>query len=412
MKIGDFAKQFQISAHAVRYYINLGLLVPTSRNSQFVFDENDVYDMQEILKLKKMRFSIKEIHHILSLKRISNFSNTNDANDYIEVLKNKKKELLNEQIALKESIDDVNGEIRASQHKANHAVSKSGVPISVMQYLYCPYCQKSLNFSNVFIDNQQILKGDLTCDCNYTATIKDGVLITGDSEISPYDYPDLERKCYKDLTPVTVSLFQKSYKWIISRLSTINCTGKLILESHVNAFCFLYTNFEQLDKDAIYVIVDNFPEILCMYKEKIDSLSLGLNVLYIVNSSSKYPLKHGCLDIHLDYFSTNEYSLFHENRHLSPDILPYFKDKSYFLGTFFFLDANAKSLVNLRKDFPQTSKDAFNQVKFKEQIESLPFTLIGEEFTGFAVNSGNNHPFPLSVKGEKIGLYSFYYTRT
>lgn len=27
MKIGDFARQFNVSTHAVRYYINMGLLV-------------------------------------------------------------------------------------------------------------------------------------------------------------------------------------------------------------------------------------------------------------------------------------------------------------------------------------------------------------------------------------------------
>lgn len=412
MKIGDFARHFNISTHAVRYYINIGLLVPTSRNNQFVFDANDMEDMEEILKLKQLYFSIKEIHNILSLKRISNFSNTSDANDYIDVLSQKKSQLLLEQENITRAVDSLHKEMDFVSRRVTKQLFKGGVPISVMQYFYCPFCQKPLDFSNVKIENQQILEGDLSCSCGYSADIRDGVVLTYDSDVSTYDYPDLERKCYKDLTPTTISLLQKSYKWLVNHLNGINLSGKLILESHLNAFCFLYTHFDILDKNAIYVLVDCFPEIINMYKEKIDSLNLGLNILYMVNSSSKYPLKHGCLDVHLDYFSTNEYSLFHENCNLTSTIMPYFGEKSHFLGTFFFLKKNSQSFVELKKRFPQMPNDAFLQPVFKKSIQDLPLSMLDEEYTGFAVNTGNNQPFPLSVKGEKLGLYSFYYTRS
>ncbi len=411
MKIGDFARQFNVSTHAVRYYINMGLLVPRSRNKQFLFDENDIRDMEEISKLKQFQFSIKEIHHILSLKRISNFSNIEDANDYIQVLKRKKEEILTEQDNLDKAVESINKEVSAVGRKITRKPDKSGVPLSVMQYLYCPYCQKPFNFTDVKIENQQILSGNLLCSCGYKADIKDGIIMTYDSAISPYDYPDLERKCYKDLTPTTVSLLQKSYKWLVNHLDGINLSGKLILESHINAFCFLYTNFENLDKKAVYILVDCFPEIITMYKEKIESLNLGLNVVYIVNSSSRYPLKYGCLDIHLDYFSTNEYSLFHENDNLNSVIMPYFGENSRFLGTFFFMKKNSQSLVELKKRFPQVPDDAFSQPVFKKEIQELPLAMVDEEYTGFAVNDGSNQPFPLSVKGEKLGLYSFCYAR-
>ena len=411
MKIGDFARQFNISTHAVRYYINFGLLVPTSRNNQFVFDAEDINDMEEIIKLKQFHFSIKEIHNILSLKRFSNFSNTNDANDYINLLISKKAELFSEQHAINKSIEGINKEIDNVSKKITKHTIKTGLPLSVMQFLYCPYCQKPLNFNDVVIENQQILEGNLNCACGYSADIREGILYTKDSQVSPYDYPDLERKCYKDLTPTTISLLQKSYKWILSQLGRIDLKNKLILESHLNAFCFLYTHFEILDKDAIYILVDSFPEIISMYKEKIDSLGLDLNVLYIVNCSSKYPLKHGCLDVHLDYFSTNEYSLFHEDSNLTTEIIPYFGENSHFIGTFFFLKKNSQSFFELKKQFPQVPNDSYLQPVFKKDMQELPIVLADEEFNGFAIDAGNNQPFPLRCKGEKLGLYSFNYTK-
>lgn len=411
MKIGDFAKQFNISTHAVRYYINTGLLVPTSRNNQYVFDADDIVDMEEIIKLKQLHFSIKETHNILSLKRISNFSNTSDANDYIDVLTAKKTELLSEQYAIIKAIESINSEIDSVSRHVTKKTKKTGVPLSVMQYLYCPYCQKPLNFSDVIIEDQQILEGKLNCNCSYSADIIEGILYTKDSCVSPYDYPDLERRGYKDLTPANISLLQKSYKWIISRLNKIDLANKLVLESHLNAFCFLYTHFDLLEKNATYILVDSFPEIVNMYKDKIDSLNPGQNILYMVNCSSKYPLKHGCLDVHLDYFASNEYSLFHEDSNLTETIMPYFADNSHIIGTFFFLKRNSQSLNEVRKRFPQTPPDSFQHPPFKKSLQELPLILIDEEFNGFAIDTGNHQPFPLFTEGDKLGLYSFDCTK-
>jgi len=72
MKIGDFAKKFNVKNDTVRYYIELGILNPQKINNQYRFDENNIETMKEIIELKKLKFTLTEIQKIfLSLKEFN-----------------------------------------------------------------------------------------------------------------------------------------------------------------------------------------------------------------------------------------------------------------------------------------------------------------------------------------------------
>lgn len=78
MKIGEFCRQFDISEHTVRFYVKKGLLVPETRNKQYVFNDASVKDMGMILRLKEDGFTLGEIHRVVSLSRISGFAAEED----------------------------------------------------------------------------------------------------------------------------------------------------------------------------------------------------------------------------------------------------------------------------------------------------------------------------------------------
>mgnify|MGYP000913121282 FL=1 len=69
MRIGAFAKKFDIPVSTVRYYIQRGFIVPEKKNGQFLFDEYSISDMQRIDAWKRMHFSLNEIHELISLYR-------------------------------------------------------------------------------------------------------------------------------------------------------------------------------------------------------------------------------------------------------------------------------------------------------------------------------------------------------
>lgn len=79
MKIGEFSREFQVPQHTIRYYVELGLLVPEVKNHQYSFNEDCRADMKLIEKSKAVGFPLKDIHKILSLRRLSNFASPEDS---------------------------------------------------------------------------------------------------------------------------------------------------------------------------------------------------------------------------------------------------------------------------------------------------------------------------------------------
>ena len=93
LRIGAFCKRFHIPASPVPYYIPRRLLIPETRNGQYLFSESCVQDMQQIMELKELRFSLDEIHGLLTLRRKFNLAQKADADSYLRILYQQKERL-------------------------------------------------------------------------------------------------------------------------------------------------------------------------------------------------------------------------------------------------------------------------------------------------------------------------------
>ena len=91
MKISQFCKLFDITPGAVRFYIEKGLLIPAVVHGRYYFSEKDMADMRLLRRLKACRFSIPEIHRLMSLFRYSDLLFAREAEDYIRLLAEKRK---------------------------------------------------------------------------------------------------------------------------------------------------------------------------------------------------------------------------------------------------------------------------------------------------------------------------------
>ncbi|HOG00811.1 MAG TPA: MerR family transcriptional regulator [Clostridia bacterium] len=94
MRIGAFAARFGLPISTVRYYIQRGFIVPESRNGQFLFDEYCIGDMRRIEAWKRMRFSLNEIHELISLYRKYPNSVVEQEAEYQRFYRNKREELI------------------------------------------------------------------------------------------------------------------------------------------------------------------------------------------------------------------------------------------------------------------------------------------------------------------------------
>ena len=407
MKIGEIAKIAGIPINAIRYYINLGLLIPKSKNKQYVFSEEDLQDLQTIIKLKTFHFSLNDIHKIISLKRISNLADRGDIEDYLRFFIDQKNELQQQKKELETAINGLKQEISNIQTLSDNHSCKTGVPLVMLDKIYCPHCQKPLTLKDAYIENQYILSGEFFCNCGYHATIKDGILCTTGGYISPYDYPDLERSFYKNIPAAFISTLQKSYNWLLDHIAEAKPAGKVFFEDHMNAYVFSYRHIELMEKNAQYILADKYFEIVKMYKERIDKLNLNLNILYIADATFELPLKNQCVDCFIDFFSSNEY-MFFNHRYLLNTIDRYFHSGTKIFGTYFYFKPGSQSMKQAMLDYPETWEKNFDLPSFKKYfLEQHHYDLIDEEPIGNVTDSGNNEAFSFHQKGEEMYLHSY-----
>lgn len=411
MKIGEIARMAGITVNAVRYYINLGLLVPKSRNKQYVFSQEDLEDLHTILKLKKLHFALEDIHKILSLKRVTNLTDRGDIKDYLNFFARQKSALLIERKALDEAISGIKEEMANIQSEIEDNHFKSGVPINMLSLIYCPHCQKPLNLKDAYIENQYVISGAFFCECGYTAEIKEGILVTTGGFISNYDYPDLERSFYKNIPATFITLLQKSYNWLLERIDKAKRPGNVVYEDHMNAYFFLYRHIELMDPDAYYIVSDKYFEIVKMYKERLDKLNLRLNILFIKDATFEPPLKNGCIDMYLDYFSSNEFTFFNHHYHMDK-LERYFHSGTQVLGTYFYFKPGSRSLRQAVMDYPETWEHNFDLQYFHKHFTANGrFLITAEDNIGYVTDSGASLAFTFHIKGEEMHLFSYHWQK-
>ena len=221
------------------------------------------------------------------------------------------------------------------------------------------------------------------------------------------DTPDVTRELYKDLPPQLISMFQRSYNWMLERMEQVNLHHKVIAETYVNAWFFMHNHLEYLPGDSRYIVIDKYPETLLMYKHLIEKQRPDLDILYLADSSTTFPLKSECIDLHLDFFAVNEHNFYHPS-FLYQKLRPYFSPQADVIGTYFYFKHAPKSMKQLLSMYPECSRQNFQNSYFHEELRKNGFQLLSEEDCGFTTDSGNNLGFGFYVKGEKMHLLPYH----
>lgn len=411
MKIGKAAKKYGISKDNLYYYINYGLLVPPKSGTQYDFDEATQRDLETILELKDLDYSLADIHRILSLRRISGLDNPDDRRELLEMYTDQR-ERCNEKLRhLETVINKLDERILDLSYQTENKAKHTGLPLTMLNLLCCPHCGRPLKISDVSMDMKYIYEAELTCGCGgdgpgYRARVEDGILVTPNGYAGEQDKPDLTRELYKDLPPALISLFESAYNYMTADLRGMDLTGKVVMETYVNAWFFLHNHQRCFSPEGFYIVVDKFPETLRMYKDLIERESYDLPILYLADASKEYPLKPGCVDLHLDFFALNEHNFYSET-FLPDELAPYMKPDAHFLGTYFYFDQGPRSLQAYLDAYPEASAANFSLDRFRRSMAEAGIRLAHEHFCGAATDSGSNLGLGFHQTGEKLCLEEY-----
>lgn len=409
MKIGELAKSSGVSRATIRFYMENGLLVPNESNGQYTFSKQDEEDLQTILKMKRQQFTLKEIQHYLSLKRMSNFIEPETIDECLRMMENKKLELSSNMEALKQSIAQIDEQIIALTSQNYGAPQTTGVPLAALPLLACPICGAPLLLENASLSGQYVFSGTLKCACSYHARIQNGVVCTENRYTGAYDHPNLSRGLYRNMGNDFNVCIQKCYNHIIHDLGRMDLSGKVVLESNINGYFYLYNHLDQFPDDCLFIVTDKYPEMLEMYKSLIELLNLNTQILYIADSETQFPLRPECIDLHISFIGENEYQLYHPNNFIQ-DIDRWMKQTAIVLGVYFSLPEASISRKNMRKKYPESSLNGHILNCFLDSYRNQGYQVQLVE-VGTLEKTVQQFSFECHVDGEPMKLHYYKASR-
>lgn len=405
MKIGTFARKFNLNISTIRFYINNGLLTPDRVGGQYELGRECVADMEKILKYKKYYFTLEEIQLLFFMEKASRFQDEIVLEVCADILKSKRKQLITERDDLTRFIDEIEKEIEnLSTITASHT-AEEGIPYSMIPYLYCPSCQKPLKLDSASLSGGRIQQGVLSCECGYHAAISDGIILCKDyTEETPF-------KAFENVESVMAMknqfsstyrmLIAKTYIWIYNKIASHSDGSRNIMTGPFT-FNFLLEYIEKLGKDNTYIVFD--PSLKRIEKIKKYLSAWDYAVVYIVGKPNELPLKYGTIDIYIDDYSTVN-SLFTYNTFSTEYLGQFLKNSGEVVGIFTSYQNAPKSLHNFRKDHPEFKPERMSLGSLKYQWSLANVKTVEEKVIG-ATTAGEQH-FPQNEPGEIVELHGY-----
>lgn len=408
MKISQLAEKYNLPKDTVQYYTKLGLLLPRQKGAGHDFTQREEEDLLYIQQLKTMQFSLKEIQQIMQWRRTSNWNEPETVCDYLRFLENREKQISQEMEGLEQAL-------RLIQQEKNKMTApvkvraKLGVPVQALGYLVCPQCHSPLQLTEGEFLYPYVFGGRLECSCGWCAQIEDGVVDTGSRYTAPYDSPDLARGLYKGLPNEFYHPFNACCDRIVSTMNNMDLTGKLVLETHLNGYSFLYNHFKYLKNDCLYVCCDKYIETVRMYKELLELLGMNLNILFIADAGMDLPLMHGSVSLFLNFFAAGEHSLYAQNSLLT-DVLDFLKPNAQVLGAQVTFPDGQRTVAKLHQKYPEGDLQGFSEAKLREDYAKHGFRLDYKR-EGTVLKTPDRYSFACHVDGEPMQIASYYAQR-
>ena len=362
MKIGEFSKVNKISIETVRHYIDLGIIIPYKNGAQYEFNEKCQNEIENILELKSLGFTLNEIKSIFIYETLGKLSAAEKNNILHDIFTLKQREInkkINKLVEIEGKLIKKIESINTVKVKRNF---KLGIDIKNLNLLSCVICGQDLYLEEGNIKNNQILDGKLKCACGMGYSIKSGILIV--DEYSEKDgskvYNNVIKEYIKETDKNYILSVRKGLDWACNNLCKIDFNDKVILEIGTGLGFLLRNLYDNLNDSSLYIAIDNNIEKHNYLKSLIERSNLKKNIMFICTDFKYIPIKKKSIDIFLDYGGSSNY-WFEENDFSIKDILKYLKEDSY---------------VGL--SYISFKKFALNN-SIKEELRKYNFTMISDQ---------------------------------
>ncbi|QWH61151.1 methyltransferase domain-containing protein [Bacillus mycoides] len=402
MKIGKFGEKNNISIDTIRHYMDLGLIIPEKKGSHYFFDEYCQKDIELISEYKWLGFSLNEIKELFLYQNLAKSMNYEKDTLYQSLFKSKYEMFEQEIQILEERRDKLKEVLNDLSLTTKISNSILGIDLTVLNLFKCFKCNGNLILEDGIINKNQIVEGNLICNCGEEYKITSGILTAGKS-FEAYERTLLEEYIsdYINETDTTfLENIQRGGEWAKKKLMQLDLNNKVLLDLGSGLGFFLRNIYEELPEDCLYIAVDRDLNKLLFLKDVIEKRNSKRNILFICADFLSIPIQNHSVDIVIDQSGTSNYSFEHEN-FLLHELNYLFKPDCYLLSSFIvFKNFSINSQITTRL------RDNFTSSKVKGEIQKLQFNSIDERTSEYIERGGKYEDF--FVQGEEIYTYSFF----
>jgi len=366
MRIGEFTQKHNITQDTIRYYLDIGLLVTEKKGGQYKFSEADSKDIEKIIELKQLDFSLTEIQKILTFQRISGTNTNAFRNLYLPFLEAKKNEVINELIKYNKMNDFLSckiDEIKAQELSRNQ---KLGFPITSLGILLCPICSTSLRLGAGTIEGNMIIDANIHCECGYKSIIENGIYVDETAVrtklLNGMKMPTKEEYLAK-CSYIHANFLYKGMAALIEYINKYEKEPKYIMEFDNCVGFFLLQYIKYLPQDSTYILIDYDKNRIMQLKENLEMYYEHKNFIFLCCDFDKLPIAKSSIDIMVDFGMSKTYA---ENtgKFLPNVVLPLLKKKGFYTAAFNYIDQNSNGNLKL----PDNIKDYFNKEKMLKKL--------------------------------------------
>jgi DNA-binding transcriptional MerR regulator/ubiquinone/menaquinone biosynthesis C-methylase UbiE len=402
VRIGKFGETNQLSIDTIRHYMDLGLIVPEKKGGQYFFDARCQKDLENILELKGLGFSLNEIKMIFHYKNFGKFTDYEEDTYYQSLFLDKYEKLEQEIKILVETKDRLKLKLDHLSTKSDETGMVMGVDLNVLHMLKCLKCDGSLTLQDGKIHRNQIMEGKLACDCGEEYLIESGILMVGkplqlssgilsENHISEYIH---------ETDPAYLENLHKGFHWSKRKMDQADLHQKVLLELGTGVGFFLRNIYQDLPDNCLYIAVDRNLERHQFLKNMLERTGCKKRILFICADFLEIPIKSYSVDMVIDSSGTSNYSFEHEE-FLLREVDSLVKEDGYLLGSYFgFKNFSQKSKIEPKY------RDNFTIKKITKKILALKYKPIEERTSEFINQGGKYENF--FVQGEEICFYSFF----
>ena len=394
MRIGEFARKHNITHDAIRHYLDMGLLVTEKKGGHYRFDENDSWDLEKIIELKKMDFSLAEIQELLCYHRLAGDMTVEYRKYYLSLLQDKKKGFQDEIKKYKVMETIINNKIMEFETDEDD-MFKLGLPLPFIEILNCPYCNSVMEIVNGVIEKNMIITGKIECICGFIATIENGMYIDEEAvrEKKVNGKRMLSKKEFLDIaSPKFINFYYNGMAKSIDYILKYTEKPKYILELDNCAGSFLMQYIKRLDKDSIYILLCYDKERLTNIKSNIESLYNHSKIVFLCCDIERLPIRKSTIDLVIDHGMTKVYDQ-PNHRVLSNIYSPLVKKDGILIGTYHYFNRE----TNEFGDLPTNLKEIYNKEKNLKKLKDAGLDTLETTDIGPIIE---DNPYNLEIKNK------------